>query len=76
MHQYSVLGGKTRPNLLPLVDLMAWREEDRLADMMRVGFEILKILNRLNYLVFILFVAVSQQCYYSIRVTFQLAFVK
>ena len=74
MHQYSVL--KTRPNLLPLVGLMAGREGDRQADIMRVGFEILKILCRLNYSAFILFVSVSQQCYYSIRITFQSAFVK
>ena len=61
VHRYSVLGG---PILLLLVGLMAGREGGReggrevsmLADKMWVGFEIFKILCRLNYSSFILFV--------------------
>ena len=48
-HQYSVLGEKTGPILLSLVGLMAGREAGQPADEMQVGFEIFKILYRLNY---------------------------
>ena len=52
VHQYSVLGEKIDPILLPLVGLIAGREAGWLADKMWVGFEIFKILHRLNYLCF------------------------
>ena len=56
VHQFSVLGEKTGPILLTLAGLMAGRKEgrdrDRLPDEMWVGFEIFKILRRLNYLCF------------------------
>ena len=55
-HQLSVLGEKTGPILLPLTGIMAGRKEgrdrDRPPDKMWVGFEIFKILHRLNYLCF------------------------
>ena len=48
-HLYSVLEENTCLILLPLVGLTAEREGGRPADEMRVGFEIFKILYRLNY---------------------------
>ena len=45
-HQYSVLGEKAGPILLPLVGLTA----DRQPNEIRVKFGIFKILYRLNYL--------------------------
>ena len=49
-HQYSVMGEKTGLILLPLVDVTTGREgRGRPADEMWVGFEIFKILYRLNY---------------------------
>ena len=43
-----------------------------LADKMRVGFEIFKILLQVKLFEFLL----SQQCYNSIRIAFQSAFIK
>ena len=48
-HRCSVLREKNGHILLPLVGLMAGREGGRPADKMRVGFEIFKIVYRLNY---------------------------
>ena len=45
---YSVLQEKTGPILLPLVDLMAGRQADKI----EVGFKIFKILYRSSYLGF------------------------
>ena len=53
------IGRKTGPILLPLVSLMAAREGGSLADEMRMGFEIFKILYRLNYSCFYF------DCYHS-----------
>ena len=49
VHQYSVLGEKTDPIFLALVGLMAGRQASR---QNVSGFEIFKILYRLNYLGF------------------------
>ena len=70
-HRYSVLEEKTGPILLLLVGL---QQGGKPADEMRVGFEIFKILYRLNYLGF--FCLLSQQCYCSIRNALQLTLVK
>ena len=48
-HQFSVLGEKTGPILLPLVGLTAGREGGRPADKIQMGSEIFKILHKLNY---------------------------
>ena len=68
-HRYSVLGEKTGPVLLPLVGLTAGREAGQQTT---YGWVLKFILYRLR----LLFCLLSQQCYYSITIAFQLAFVK
>ena len=77
-HRYSVLGEKTGHILLLLLGLMvgreAGREGGREADLQAKCGWVLKFL---KFKLFrLLFCLLSQQCYYSIRIAFQSAFVK